>query len=50
MSSTLLSGILHNFKNDFITFDKFQIVKIIKDAVNKVSMLERRGFAMLKGY
>ena len=50
MSPAFISGILHNFKSASITFDKFHAVKIINDAMNKVRMLERRGFTMLKGY
>lgn len=50
MSPAFISGILHNFKNASITFDKFHVVKIINEAMDKVRKLERREFAMLKGY
>lgn len=50
MSPAFISGILHNFKRASITFDKFHVVKLINEAMNKVRMLERREFAILKGY
>jgi transposase len=50
MSPAFISGILHNFKDASITFDKFHVVKIINEAMDKVRKLERNEFAMLKGY
>lgn len=50
MSPSFISGIQNNFKNASITFDKFHVVQIINEAMNKVRMLERKEFAMLKGY
>jgi transposase len=50
MSPAFISGILHNFKNASVTFDKFHVVKIINEAMDKVRKLERNEFAMLKGY
>lgn len=50
MSPAFISGILHNFKDASITFDKFHVVKIINEAMDKVRKLERNEFTMLKGY
>lgn len=50
MSPAFISGILHNFKDASITFDKFHVVKLINEAMDKVRKLERKEFAMLKGY
>lgn len=50
MSPAFISGILHNFKKASVTFDKFHVVKIINEAMDKVRKLERNEFAMLKGY
>lgn len=50
MSPAFISGILHNFKNASVTFDKFHVVKIINEAMDKVRKLGRNEFAMLKGY
>lgn len=50
MSPAFISGILHNFKDASITFDKFHVVKFINEAMDKVRKLERNEFAMLKGY
>lgn len=50
MSPAFISGIFYNFKNASITFDKFHVVKFINEAMDKVRKLERKEFAMLKGY
>jgi transposase len=50
MSPAFISGILHNFRDASITFDKFHVVKLINEAMDKVRKLERKEFAMLKGY
>jgi len=50
MSPAFISGILNNFENASITFDKFHVVKIINEAMNEVRKLERKEFDMLKGY
>lgn len=50
MSPAFISGILHNFKEASITFDKFHVVKLINEAMDKVRKLERKEFDMLKGY
>ena len=50
MSPAFISGIIHNFKNTSITFDKFHVVKLINEAMDKVRKLERKEFEMLKGY
>lgn len=50
MSPAFISGIMHNFKDASITFDKFHMVKLINEAMNKVRKLDRKEFEMLKGY
>lgn len=50
MSPAFISGILHNFKSASVTFDRFHVVKFINEAMDKVRRLERKEFAMLKGY
>lgn len=50
MSPAFISGIMHNFKDASITFDKFHVVKLINEAMDKVRKLERKEFEMLKGY
>lgn len=50
MSPAFISGIQNNFKEASITFDKFHVVKIINEAMDNVRKLERKEFAMLKGY
>jgi transposase len=50
MSPAFISGIQSNFENASITFDKFHVVQLINKAMDKVRMLERKEFAMLKGY
>jgi transposase len=49
-SPAFISGIQSNFENAASTFDKFHVVQLINEAMNKVRMLERKEFAMLKGY
>jgi hypothetical protein len=36
MGSLLSSSILHNFKKASITFDKFDVVKLIKEGMDKM--------------
>ena len=43
MSPAFISGILHNFKNASITFDKFHVVSLVNDAVDEVRRLERKA-------
>jgi transposase len=50
MSPAFISGIMDNFPNAEITFDKFHTVKIINEAMDKVRKLERLEFEMLKGH
>lgn len=50
MSRAFISGILNNFENASITFDKFHVVKIINEAMNEVRKLEGKEFDMLKGF
>jgi transposase len=50
MSPAFISGIESNFPNAEITFDRFHIVKVINEAMDKVRKLERVEFAMLKGH
>jgi transposase len=50
MSPSFISGILENFPAASITFDRFHVVKLINEAMDKVRKLERHEFAMLKGY
>jgi len=50
MSPAFISGIMHNFKDASITFDKFHIVKLINEAMDKVRKLDRKEFEILKGY
>jgi transposase len=49
-SPAFISGIQSNFENVASTFDKFHVVQLINKAMDKVRMLERKEFAMLKGY
>jgi transposase len=50
MSPAFISGIMDNFPNAEITFDKFHTVKIINEAMDRVRKLERVEFEMLKGH
>ncbi|QDH81238.1 ISL3 family transposase [Echinicola soli] len=50
MSPSFISGILEHFPKASITFDRFHVVKIINEAMDKVRKQERHEFGMLKGY
>ncbi len=50
MSPAFISGIMDNFPNAEITFDKFHTVKIINEAMDRVRKLERLEFDMLKDH
>lgn len=50
MSPAFISGIKANLPNAKITFDKFHIVKIINDAVDKVRRQEVKQQDIIKGY
>ncbi len=48
MSPAFIKGITENLTNAEITFDKFHILKIINDAVDKVRKTEAKGNDLLK--
>ena len=50
MSPAFISGIQCSFPQVEITFDRFHIVKVVNEAMDKVRKLERLEFAMLKGH
>ena len=43
MELTVIAGVKKNFQGTQITFDKFYVLKILNEAVNKVSR-EEKGF------
>lgn len=49
MSKAFIKGINENLPEAQITFDKFHIIKIINDGVNKVRQAEAIGNPLLKG-
>lgn len=49
MSPAFIKGVKDNFKNAEITFDKFHILKVINEAVNKVRKEEAQNNPLLKG-
>jgi transposase len=49
MSPAFISGLKENFPNTQITFDKFHILKIINEAVDKVRRQEAASNPLLKG-
>jgi transposase len=50
MSPAFISGILNNFPNAKITFDKFHITKIINEAMDNLRKAERKEIEELKGH
>lgn len=50
MSPSFISGILENFSNAKLTFDKFHITKIINEAMDSLRKFERKEIEQLKGY
>ena len=50
MSPSFISGIVDNFPNAKLTFDKFHITKIINEAMDSLRKLERKEIEELKGY
>jgi len=50
MSPSFISGIMDNFPNAKITFDKFHITKIINEAMDTLRKFERKEIEELKGY
>jgi len=49
MSPAFIKGVRENFPNAEITFDKFHIIKIINEAVDKVRKMEATNEPLLKG-
>lgn len=49
MSPAFIKGVRENFPNAEITFDKFHIIKIINEAVDKVRKIEAKTEPLLKG-
>jgi transposase len=49
MSPAFIKGVRENFPDAEITFDKFHIIKIINEAVDKVRKMEVKNDPLLKG-
>lgn len=49
MSPAFIAGVNKEFKNAFITFDKFHIIKLLNQAVDQVRMEEVKLNPILKG-
>lgn len=50
MSPSFIAGISNNFPKSAITFDRFHIVKLLNEAMDKVRKDERREHEYLKGH
>ena len=50
MSPAYISGIRNNFPDSSIVFDRFHIVKLLNEAMDKVRKAERREHQALKGH
>lgn len=50
MSPAFISGVVNNFPTSNITFDKFHIMKLINEAMDKVRIYERKQHSELKGH
>ncbi len=50
MSPAFISGIMNNFPNAQITFDKFHVTKLINEAMDTVRKAERKEIMELKGH
>ena len=50
MSPSFISGVLEEFSNSSIVFDKFHVVKLLNEAMDEVRKKERREHAILKGH
>jgi transposase len=50
LSPAFISGIKNNFPQAEITFDRFHVVKLLTDAMNKVRQQERLEHNKLKGH
>jgi transposase len=49
MSQAFIKGITEEFENSHLTFDKFHVIKLMNDAVDKVRREEQRTRPELKG-
>lgn len=49
MSKAFIKGVKENLPEAQITFDKFHVIKIINEGVNKVRQIEAAGDPLLKG-
>jgi transposase len=50
MSPAFISGVIENFPDAKITFDRFHVKKMLNEALDKVRQLERKGNDLLKGH
>ena len=50
MSPSFIAGMVEYFPDTSITFDKFHVVKLLNEAMNKVRKAEAREHAILKGH
>lgn len=50
MSPAFIGGVITNFKNAQIVFDKFHLVQSLNKALDEVRILERKGNELLKGH
>ncbi|MCP4976495.1 MAG: ISL3 family transposase [Maribacter sp.] len=50
MSPAFISGIMKNFPDSAIVFDRFHIVKLLNEAMDEVRKAERREHQALKGH
>ena len=50
MSTSFIAGLQENFPNTAVTFDKFHVVKLLNEAMDKVRKNEYREHQILKGH
>lgn len=50
MSPAFIGGVLDNFPNAKITFDRFHVKKLLNEAFDKFRQQERKGNELLKGH
>lgn len=50
MSNSFIAGLSDNFPNTAVTFDKFHVVKLLNEAMDKVRKNEYREHQILKGH
>lgn len=50
LSPTFISGIMENFPNAQITFDRFHVKKLLNEAIDEVRKLERKEHEILKNH